>query len=115
MFWLRMYSLIFPGQTSADVFINTPFSLTTAELHDIDTWEKVRATAPPQAYITKQLVGTPNRVDSVEADPACSFCNQPADNEMDETRFFCSVTVGRDIAARQLTMCGNHGLAFQLT
>jgi hypothetical protein len=25
------------------------------------------------------------------------------------------VTVGRDIAARQLTMCGNHGLALQLT
>jgi hypothetical protein len=26
-----------------------------------------------------------------------------------------SVTVGRDIAARRLTMCGNHGLALQLT
>jgi hypothetical protein len=29
--------------------------------------------------------------------------------------FFCKiVTVGRDIAARRLTMCGNHGLALQL-
>jgi hypothetical protein len=68
-----------------------PFSFTMAELHDIDSWEKVRAIAPPQAYVTKkQLVGTPTRVDSVEADPACSFCNQPANSKMDETRLFCS-------------------------
>jgi hypothetical protein len=32
--------------------------------------------------------------------------------EMAQRRF---VTVGRDIAARRLTMCGNHGLALQLT
>jgi hypothetical protein len=29
--------------------------------------------------------------------------------------FYVHVTVGRDIAARRLTMCGNHGLALQLT
>jgi hypothetical protein len=29
--------------------------------------------------------------------------------------FEYGVTVGRDIAARRLTMCGNHGFALQFT
>lgn len=47
--------------------------------------------APERAYVTKHLVGTPTKVDSVEADPVCPYCNEPADNEIDETTFFCSV------------------------
>lgn len=43
-----------------------------------------------RGYITRQLVGVLTKVDTVEADPVCPFCASPADNEIDESTFFCS-------------------------
>lgn len=67
-----------------------PFSLTTADLHDIDSWDDVVRTAPHHAYVTKHLVGTLTRVDTVEADHVCPYCASPADNEMDDQTYFRS-------------------------
>lgn len=38
----------------------------------------------------KLLVGTPTKVDTVKVDPVCPFRAAPADNEMDDNRYFCS-------------------------
>lgn len=80
IFCFLVCSLIYPGSTSLQVFLNIPFSFTTAELHDIDMWISVMRDAPECAYVTKHLIGTPTKVDSVEADPVCPYCNESADN-----------------------------------
>jgi hypothetical protein len=85
-----MCSLIYPGSTPADVFLRLPFTMTAAELRDIASWDDVVRTAPQYVYVIKQLGGTLTRVDTIEANPTCPFCASPADNEMDETTFFCS-------------------------
>jgi hypothetical protein len=49
----------------------------------------------------------------VETGPEQKYTYPPMLEPLTELGFF--VTVGRDIAARRLTMCRNHGLALQLT
>jgi NAD-dependent DNA ligase len=67
-----------------------PFTLTTAELHDIDSWDDVVRTAPHHTYVTRHMVGTLTRVDTVEADHVCPYCASPTDSEMDERTYYCS-------------------------
>lgn len=83
-------SFIYPGSTPTRVFADVPFTLTTADVHDIDSWDDILRTAPQHGYVTKHLVGIPTRVDTVEADPVCPYCASPTNNEMDESTYFCS-------------------------
>jgi hypothetical protein len=83
------YSLIYPSATPPDLFRNLPFTLTTADRHEIDSWAEVLKTAPDHRYVNKLLIGTPTKIDAVEAKPLCPYCNSPADNEIDEITYFC--------------------------
>ena len=50
-------------------------------------------------YVNRLLIGIPVKVDAVEAEPACPYCNASADNEVDEVTFFCSERCSASSAA----------------
>jgi hypothetical protein len=88
---IRIYcSIIYPSATPPDLLRNLPFTLTTADCHEIDSWTDVLRTAPDHRYVNKLLIGTPTKIDAIEAEPVCPYCNSPADNEIDEITYFCS-------------------------
>jgi hypothetical protein len=62
------YSIIYPSATPPDLFRNLPFMLTTADRHEIDSWSNVLKTAPDHRYVNKLLIGTPTKIDAVEAE-----------------------------------------------
>jgi hypothetical protein len=85
-----VFASITVSSTPPNLFRNLPFTLTTADCHEINSWFDVLKTAPDHRYINKLLIETPTKIDAVEAEPVCPYCNSLADNEIDEIIYFCS-------------------------
>lgn len=85
------YSMIFPGARPVSFYSNVPFKFSVVDLRNINNWGDTKTLPDSNAYVPLVLVGTPRKIDNVDVQPLCPYCEMKAETSFeDQDTYYCT-------------------------